>query len=513
MKTKYTTILTIIIFLSTIQLPGQCQEDIEIKTHPSNAVNDELDENHPVQSLYINHDFDWSKYTITGGNKLVSPILINSNAEWNRQFIPVGSGTVAFTSPFSSTMGTDYRYLWRATGIDPDELDWHWSDGWELMWIGLGNYPNGEGLEIDDPNDPNWPGIDPAHEASPYFVLYNRYTGKLRFFGNHYQELGVNSTAQNVNLELRMTSDNYSGILRHVSTYDQALDKETKNDRLFSNNKHPNSNRRFYSTDFQLGYDPCMCYYPSELTFWIQKNSDWEVNLHGRSITMNGTLDEYPPDFLTNRPWYRDSANSAFGGSLLYKNLSDLHDKYENELQDYESKLANYNKPQNQFARELINISKDLVKNGVQTAINPSAGAMNMVKDFMKNIGGIDENNEKEVMKSITKTADAMLGRGLDFMVKQYINPDVITKPVKPTMPTASFSEMRIGGSISHSSDYDLFTTFAPGSFKVGQPNFNLEPFNYPIYNKPTGLYALLKTPKVGFGNHNVDSSKTFFHG
>lgn len=63
----------------------------------------------------VNHDSDWSKHTITGGNKLASPILMNSNARWSRQFIPVGSGTVSFTPPFRFKMGAEYRYLWRAT--------------------------------------------------------------------------------------------------------------------------------------------------------------------------------------------------------------------------------------------------------------------------------------------------------------------------------------------------------------------------------------------------------------
>ena len=478
---KQKLITTILLWLATQTFSmGQCQEDKTISTNPNNRINTELPSN---KARYLNQ-FNWAK--TTGSD--IDEIPINSAANWDRSYIPMGS-TFNMTSPFSYGSGDQYMYLWQSPGIKSAELDWHWQDGWELMWLNLGWYPD----------NTTTISRNPAHRTSPYYVLYNRYTGKLRFFGNHFQQMGISSTAQNIDLRIHMSSDNKSGIFRHIGNYDQALDKETKYVNLFSNNKHPNDNARFYSTDFQLGYDPCVCHYESFLTFKVQENADWDVNLTGRSITMNGSLKDYPPDFLTNRTWYDDSSTAGFGGSLIYKNFSDLNDKYENELQEYEKKLAIYNKPQNQFARELINISKDLVKNGVQTAINPSAGAMNMVKDFMKNIGGIDEKNEKEVMKGITKTADAMLGRGLDFMVKQYVNPDVITKPIKPTMPTATFSEMVIGGSISHSKDYKLFGTATPGSFNVASDIFDV--FNYPIYNKPTGLYALLKTPRLTFGN------------
>jgi hypothetical protein len=205
------------------------------------------------------------------------------------------------------------------------------------------------------------------------------------------------------------------------------------------------------------------------------------------------------------------SSNSG-SGNFTYKYMEKLNTDYAKSLEDYESKLAIYNQPQNQFARELINISKDLAKNGVLTTINPSAGALNMVKKFMKNIGGVDETNEKELMKGITKTADAMLGRGLDFMAKQYINDDWYKEPKKPTMPTVSFSETVTKGTLSDTANKNLGVVYTPGAF---DPSIhNISSFNYPIYNKPTGLYAMLKTPKIALGSkQSNDSVISFYHG
>ncbi len=483
MKQKLITTILIWLITQTMSL-GQCQEDETISTNPNNPKNTEL----PSSRLQYKNQFNWAKTTT---HNSVAVIPINSAANWDRSFIPSGS-TFNMTSPFTSFMDDEYRYLYQKPGINPAELDWHWQDGWELIWVNLGWYP--DNITTISTN--------PAHRTSPYFVLYNRYTGKLRFFGNHFQQMGISNTAQNIDLNIHMSSHNKSGIFRHVGNYDQALDQKTKFWNLYSNNKHPNDNGRFYSTDFQLGYDPCMCHYESALTFHVQENANWNVNLTGRSITMNSSINDYPPGFLTNRTWMEDSLTADFGGSLIYKNFSDLNDKYEKELTEYEKKLATYNKPQNLVYREIINLSKDLVKNGVPTAAMPfvGPGIRSMVKTFMKNYpGSYDEDNPKELAKGIIKTADGVLGRGFDYLVKQYINPDIVSKPVKPTMPSASFSEMVIGGSISHSKNYKLFETAAPGSFDVASNTFDV--FNYPIYNKPTGLYALLKTPRLSFGN------------
>ena len=59
MKTKYITILIITIFLSTIQLMGQCQEDETISTNPNNPINTEL----PVSKARYLNQFNWAKTT------------------------------------------------------------------------------------------------------------------------------------------------------------------------------------------------------------------------------------------------------------------------------------------------------------------------------------------------------------------------------------------------------------------------------------------------------------------
>jgi hypothetical protein len=97
-------------------------------------------------------------------------------------------------------------------------------------------------------------------------------------------------------------------------------------------------------------------------------------------------------------------------------------------------------------------------------------------------------------------------------MAKQYINDDWYKEPKKPTMPTVSFSETVTKGTLSDTTNKNLGVVYTPGAF---DPSIhNISSFNYPIYNKPTGLYALLKTPRFSFGNFlRNDSTKSIFEG
>ena len=264
---------------------------------------------------------------------------------------------------------------------------------------------------------------------------------------------------------------------------------------------HPNSNARFYSTDFQLGYDPCMCHYASALSFGVQENMGLDLSIRGHLINEQEGLRDFPNSYIISRSWQYSSSLSPMGSTLIYKNNNDLMNKFTQDIGNHEARLAAYSKPLNQSTRELIEVSKDIAGKGVLNPLNLSEGATNMVKNYMKNLGGVDISNEKELVKGVLKTTNAILSKNLDFLSKQNISPEDYSKPLQNTIPTVSFGEMVIGGYKGNiTSTFGLFTSLAPGSFRV--TNHNFQGYNYPIYNKPTGLYALLKTPQIFFGNY-----------
>jgi hypothetical protein len=69
--------------------------------------------------------------------------------------------------------------------------DFNWQDGWELLWMNTGYYPNQSttnhngNINFSD-NNRIYPFVsNPAHSRYPYIILYNKYRGTMRMFGKY----------------------------------------------------------------------------------------------------------------------------------------------------------------------------------------------------------------------------------------------------------------------------------------------------------------------------------------
>jgi hypothetical protein len=227
-------ILTIIIAAASNALLAQCKEDKTIRTNPSNPANTELTPLIPSGGVNEQlNTFDWGKWRGTS-NKTFDLIELNPSMGWheNGQSIPLNVPAAAWKMQplFGQDMLTNYPYI-LAGGPDPADKDWRWEDGWELMWLHTGYFPNG----LADMNSINSNRIQSssstlANNSTPYIALYNRYTGKLRFFGNYKFDFG---TFNPNSIQVRLAYPNpeqspVSGIFRHGNSYDQALDQKTQ---------------------------------------------------------------------------------------------------------------------------------------------------------------------------------------------------------------------------------------------------------------------------------------------
>jgi len=304
--------------------------------------------------------------------------------------------------------------------------------------------------------------------------------------------------------------DNVSGVFRHLGSYDRPLDQKTVFQYASSSNANPGNNNAWFSSDFQLGFDPCVCDYKTIWDLEYQLITSWKVDLQGRSVSATLPVNEFNEDYLTNTSILKEK--SAGGGSILYKKLGSMYDDYETEMASYEMKLANYNKPENQIAREVVSLAKKLAVDGTLGAFVPSEGAKRMVTDYMGRIdGNFDSENAQKMAKGIRATSESLLAKGFDFLSKQIVGSDFLNAPVKPTMPTATFSEMTIVGEKPHSTPAAINGLYNPGSFKPGL--HQIDPFSYPIYNKPVGLFALLRTPSIQLGEKGVyDKNNTWVY-
>lgn len=90
-------------------------------------------------------------------------------------------------------------FLAKPGGTPIADFDFHWQDGWELIWNGLGYLPNGQEYQSTVINSIVNTPLTLQNPTIPYFALYNRYNGKMRLFFNVFAEIG---TYSHVNLDI-----------------------------------------------------------------------------------------------------------------------------------------------------------------------------------------------------------------------------------------------------------------------------------------------------------------------
>jgi len=195
------------------KINGMAQNCVqEIRTKPDNPVNGQMEALYPSIINPWKNTFNVGAYI----NQSFSPIYLNPQG-WA---IPFLLGTqYNMTNPFDGSNG--YAYL-SLPGQNPGEKDFHWEDGWELMWLGTGFYPNGEAISTANSNRIYPYSSGPAHASSPYMIYYNRYTGRLRIFANIFTT--INDAYDDVITFIGHPEGSQykkSGIFRHITGYDQ----------------------------------------------------------------------------------------------------------------------------------------------------------------------------------------------------------------------------------------------------------------------------------------------------
>lgn len=477
-----------VFILSSAQLCAQNCVRL-IRTQHDNPTNDELATYFPGKVNPWLNTFDFAKI----GGAGFSDIILNPTAGW---VLPgFTGGTLSLVSPFSSSMGTEYQYLQQPTLGAPAQKDIHWEDGWELMWMNTGYYPNGEPLNFKNPNRILTDPLGLANARVPYIILYNRYTGKLRVFANLFTDFNQVDSVRMILGHPNLSNTKKTGIFRHLSGYDKTLDETTEQTFVSSINFHNKNNHRlWWSSDFQLGYDPCVCEHESQLTLDFKSVKDQNINLFGRIVGQQQNINAFDADFLTNES-IEAAANSGSGGSLLFKSFGSLLDNYDKQLRDYDTRLQSFNSPMNQAIRQIILAAKNGVLNNSGAFVATAIGGIAV--RALVNINGAassDTTTAKKWGEEASKAVKGELGKALDMVVTGNFGKDFMTAPQRPTMPTASFSEMRLTGSITDVASIQVTNFLTPGTYKYPQ---DLTPQNYPAYNNAVGLFALLRKPRI----------------
>jgi hypothetical protein len=285
-----------------------------------------------------------------------------------------------------------------------------------------------------------------------------------------------------------------SGVFRHLQNYDQALDLPTNHLLMSTNNTYPNNENKWFSGEFQLAFDPCAC---EKTTIWTMDYhgvNTWSANLYGKLESPVRQLSSNKlSDFLNNNAI--DGYTNRGGGILIFKGLESMYNEYIKEIDASSMRQSNAAQLENQIFHEVIKLAKDIAQNGISGNLQPTIPTKNYITKRM--YPGFDPNNIKDMALGIRTVSNQILGRGFNFLTKQYISSADISKPDKFTMPTASFPNMSIKGTHIQKWETRIGSFYNPGSFSASRNAIDF--YGYPLWNKPVGLFALLKTPHFKF--------------
>ncbi|MCU0421386.1 MAG: T9SS type A sorting domain-containing protein [Bacteroidia bacterium] len=355
---------------------------------------------------------------------------------------------------------TDFSNVHRLT----EEMDiTSFEHGWELLW----KY---DGYESDGTTPVR--GAMASINTPANFILYNRYTGMLRWFfaprvvGNNYNELESVIEFSDRN-QVASLFRNYNGL-------DQALDKPTIVLRTASPSQTTYRIEHFSMADFNISYDPCVCYFESRLDFKLNGIKSANINLYRR---LEGTSQMLSA---------RDAINTDRLLSLFKNEQSNFPNEVKNGLLEYK----NYGQMERDF-------SKLAGKSNIFDDVNDASKVVADVAQF-----GVDfVLSTKKPWKSL-KTLSKFVG-----FASMPFKSDKKTK----SPPMLIQAQMTLTGQLTSSTALNGFTfnMFTPGSYKTDLDYTKLnsltnnERFSYPVYNQALGLYAMLKTPQKEIARHN----------
>lgn len=473
----------------------------------------------PVENKFLNL-FNW--FPVNNG-------FYSGYTPVNMQYAGINIGYLSNIMDAQSSP-TYYNYLY--DGPQPFS-----QDGWELLLVNLGKYPNGDIITVQE-------GLQPG---LPYIVIYNKYTGVIRVFFSY----GVDGEgADAVEIQLSFQSvQKASGLIRLADGKDVALDKPTKVTLIKSVAKDPNLSYKWMSTDFQVAYDPCSCYYPSRLELKFTKIISQSIQLLGGSVSLpnqplvNNSNIVNPTAFLSNIHYTNENFKN---GSVLYKSVQSMIDDYIKKYDDYNKELVAVNEHNKKVKQNLallkvaktigVLIATGVALDGTPILIQDGEMPLEYVQDYAylesisaesaeyqamfqgldgysstslnMNFFNVAKKEYGEIMKKADKIdiikvmdiASKIFGDKMEnFVSKNFKDKN---PPQKPSMPTATFTEYKFDGTINTNLDTYGPKFYNPGTFKnqpiVGNPPTTVvSPYEYPAYNEILGTFALLETPKI----------------
>ncbi len=441
-------IIIFLLFSITIQLHSQSVFTSKgISTNPDNPINPEKSEFNGIDYFW-----DWRKPDSNGY------FHVRQNPDFNSNIV---------RSPFF-TLARDYSFLPQVKG---DSSDFEPADGWELVKYNLGYKMDGTHRQ--------------ANILCPYIILYNKYSSVLRIFIAEDPKSYLNAAIITVsylppegNQDIFYDGERYfaSALLSHNNNVAQPLNEITEITDIGIPVAYMGYTQLFMWTDIPVAYDPCVCYYRSNLNIDIMLLKHSEITLTGtllqpQSITKNKNDQEILFASQIVATIFHIAGASTIPNPVSYSLVAADVAKFIAMLTEPNSKIDANDKQMIKAFQKIINNTSMTIEDSLLYKGNAVKTFAGYADFFSASIAKLGNNTNSSAISNIS------------------------------TMKLSGTSQ----SSFNPKGDIIAFST--PGSFKSElnpeEQNFNdIDTFHnyrpeYTYYNEILGTFALLKKPKI----------------
>jgi uncharacterized membrane protein YgcG len=465
---KNVTFLSMIMLTVHLWSFAQCDPK-GITTNPDAPVN-------PEQPSKTNTFFDWRK------------LDYNMHQTINGISIP-------------TTIPAPFDQIDNSNVLSIHGMEFRPEDGWELIARNLGYKDDGT------------PRTD---MTNPYLVLYNRFTGRLRFFlaiGDKDEDY---QTAEVIIMQNSGRNGDFRAVFGHADNLMEPVQTFNPANNMATIQRFINEDNKWLTAEYQMAYDPCTCMDDNK-PILIEANliDSARITISG---TVNGTITpiEIKNKKVTSKgitlkgtsTFFKKVGDAVETGTTIYNGAKDLFAV----AKEVATKTDSSTTPPTQSVDPTLEESiEDLIKindwdkwgnfgpsasptssgSGSNTGSSPSGGSSS---------GGSSSGGK--AVKFLTKTLKAVpyIGKALGVLTSFIDGGSAPKGPQQVTFgPLAMEAKIKMSGHISTSNTFKTINFNMPGSTNL--PANDL----YPYYNETLGIMNVLERPKVEKLSYQVE--------
>jgi hypothetical protein len=407
--------------------------------------------------------------------------------DWRTQdytmYLTNTSGTpgtpVTIVNPFYDQSGNPNTFFL----ADAFDKDFKWEDGWELLYKKFGTESQGV--------------------ITPYFMLYNKYSGVVRVFVNIINSGTFSYTAGGIQLTMEKPNPSPPGlptvrqtaVLNHLGTYTFASDQLQKNAGHFSANYYENSgvNNNYYwlYADFTTLYDACTCGLVGDWYFYagLVNNLQINVEINGTLTTVVDANPSNPSQSTVGGFWGEINDYISFGSGVI-NNISGIVKSGNKGFKD---------------GVELLNAGQTLANNS--SVVIGNNKAKNLAPILFKIFVQAPRINMLLNLASSVITTVKKVGDDYDKLTND--NPKDANALKQPKV-TETGLKATANGEITVDAPYVLNALRIPGS-KTASGQGAID-FRNPVYDEILGVWNLFKQPKFDIIQYRPNNPLVGYH-